>query len=80
MAGHVSGSAYSAKQEAESCSVYEAVRVANTTARREARLAALTRVRSMEGVMPVGLSRMSFSKNNHKVHEEDARSCNCPVK
>ena len=37
------------------------------------KLVAFNRVRSMEGVLLVGLSRMSFSKNKHKVHEDYAR-------
>lgn len=41
---------------------------------------ALSRVRSMQGVMLVGLSRVSFRKHNPKVHEEYARLANCPIK
>lgn len=44
------------------------------------KLVALSRSRSMEGVMLVGLSGMSFSKNNRKVHEGYAGLSNCPIK
>ena len=40
---------------------------------------ALSRVRSMDGVMLVGLTRGSFNKNKIEVHDEYDRLSHCPI-
>ena len=40
---------------------------------------ALSRVRSMDGVMLVGLTRASFNKNKTEVHDEYDRLSRCPI-
>ena len=40
---------------------------------------ALSRVRSLEDVLLVGLLRASFDKNKSCVHDEYARLASCPI-